>query len=91
MARAVSKSAEIKTSSGRRAVAVKVLRPGIERRFKVDLAAFGFVARSAELLSAEGKTEEARSLLEQALPLTKPDDMRVKDALAKLGKERPTH
>jgi ubiquinone biosynthesis protein len=47
--------AEIKTSSGRRAVAVKVLRPGIERRFKVDLAAFGFVARSAERLSAEAR------------------------------------
>jgi ubiquinone biosynthesis protein len=47
--------AEIETPSGRRAVAVKVLRPGIERRFKVDLAAFAFVARSAELLSAEAR------------------------------------
>jgi ubiquinone biosynthesis protein len=47
--------AEIATPSGRRAVAVKVLRPGIERRFAVDLAAFGFVARSAELLSAEAR------------------------------------
>jgi tetratricopeptide (TPR) repeat protein len=41
----------------------------------------------AELLSAEGKTAEARRLLEQALPLTKPDDMRVRDALAKLGQQ----
>ena len=47
--------AEIETPSGRRAVAVKVLRPGIERRFGVDLAAFGFVARSAELLSVEAR------------------------------------
>src|SRR5499425_3258731 len=47
--------AEIETPSGRRAVAVKVLRPGIERRFKVDLEAFGFVARSAELWSAEAR------------------------------------
>ena len=42
----------------------------------------------AELLAMDGKTEEARRLLEQALPLTKPDDMRVKDALAKLEKEK---
>jgi len=47
--------AELATPSGRRAVAVKILRPGIERRFKIDLAAFGFVARSAELLSAEAR------------------------------------
>ena len=33
--------AEIATSAGRRAVAVKVLRPGIERRFEVDLAGLG--------------------------------------------------
>jgi ubiquinone biosynthesis protein len=47
--------AEIETPAGRRAVAVKVLRPGIERRFKVDLAAFRFVARNAEQLSAEAR------------------------------------
>jgi len=47
--------AEIETPAGRRAVAVKVLRPGIERRFEVDLAAFAFVARSAEFLSAEAR------------------------------------
>jgi len=47
--------AEIETPAGRRAVAVKVLRPGIDRRFKVDLAAFGFVARNAERLSAEAR------------------------------------
>jgi len=47
--------AEINTPAGRRAVAVKVLRPGIERRFKIDLSAFEFVARNAELLSAEAR------------------------------------
>jgi ubiquinone biosynthesis protein len=47
--------AEIEAPSGRRAVAVKVLRPGIERRFAVDLRAFAFVARSAEHLSAEAQ------------------------------------
>ena len=47
--------AEIETPSGRRAVAVKVSRPGIERRFEVDLEALGFVARSAERLSAKAR------------------------------------
>jgi ubiquinone biosynthesis protein len=36
-------------------VAVKVLRPGIERRFKIDLDAFTFAARAAEALSAEAR------------------------------------
>jgi ubiquinone biosynthesis protein len=39
----------------RQAVAVKVLRPGIEHRCKVDLEAFAFVARHAENLSAEAR------------------------------------
>jgi ubiquinone biosynthesis protein len=47
--------AEVATESGRRAVAVKVLRPGIERRFKVDLDAFTFAARNAERFSAEAR------------------------------------
>jgi ubiquinone biosynthesis protein len=47
--------AEIETPAGRRAVAVKVLRPGIEARFKRDLAAFRFVARDAEAFSAEAR------------------------------------
>jgi ubiquinone biosynthesis protein len=47
--------AEAVTADGRRAVAVKVLRPGIERRFKADLEAFTFVARTAENWSAEGR------------------------------------
>jgi ubiquinone biosynthesis protein len=47
--------AEIKTLEGWRTVAVKVLRPGIERRFAVDLQAFAFIARNAELLSAEAQ------------------------------------
>jgi ubiquinone biosynthesis protein len=47
--------AEVVTDAGRRAVAVKVLRPGVERRFKVDLDAFTFAARSAEQISAEAR------------------------------------
>jgi ubiquinone biosynthesis protein len=38
-----------------RVVAVKVLRPGIEQRFKTDLAAFFAVARMAEEWSAEAR------------------------------------
>ena len=37
-------------AGGRRPVAVKVLRPGIERRFRADLDSFTFAARNAERL-----------------------------------------
>jgi ubiquinone biosynthesis protein len=47
--------AEVVSDGIRRAVAVKVLRPGVERRFKVDLDAFTFVAQLAENLSAEAR------------------------------------
>jgi len=47
--------AEIAADHGPRAVAVKVLRPGIERRFQADLDAFYFAARKAEALSAEAR------------------------------------
>ena len=38
-----------------RAVAVKVLRPGVDERFHADLRAFTYVARHAESLSAEAR------------------------------------
>ena len=47
--------ATVETADGPRAVAVKVLRPGVEKRFHVDLAAFTFAARHAENLSAEAR------------------------------------
>ena len=47
--------AEVATPDGPRAVAVKVLRPGIERRFHADLRAFMFVAQQAEDFSAEAR------------------------------------
>jgi ubiquinone biosynthesis protein len=47
--------AEVMTPDGPKAVAVKVLRPGIERRFKVDQDAFAFAARNAEAFSAEAR------------------------------------
>jgi ubiquinone biosynthesis protein len=47
--------AEVVGEFGRRALAVKVLRPGIERRFKIDLDSFTFAARTAEMMSAEAR------------------------------------
>jgi ubiquinone biosynthesis protein len=47
--------AEMDGPEGRRPVAVKVLRPGIERRFQADLDAFRFAAGTAENLSAEAR------------------------------------
>jgi ubiquinone biosynthesis protein len=47
--------AEVATATEPRQVAVKVLRPGIERRFHADLSAFTFAAQRAENLSAEAR------------------------------------
>ena len=47
--------AEVSAEHAARAVAVKVLRPNIERRFKLDVDAFTFAARNAERLSAEAR------------------------------------
>ena len=47
--------ATVATAAEPRAVAVKVLRPGIERRFHADLSAFTFAAQHAEDFSAEAR------------------------------------
>ena len=47
--------AEVDLDGHRKPVAVKVLRPGIERRFRSDLEAFFFAARRAEAFSAEAR------------------------------------
>jgi len=47
--------AEVRTAESRRPVAVKVLRPGIERRFRADLESFFFAARLAERHSLEAQ------------------------------------
>src|SRR5215475_11501228 len=47
--------ATIDAMDGERAVAVKVLRPHVERRFKVDIDALAFAARNAEALSPEAR------------------------------------
>jgi ubiquinone biosynthesis protein len=47
--------AEIVTPEGRRALAVKVVRPGIERRLRADLETLDFAARNAERFSPEAR------------------------------------
>ncbi|MDO8534140.1 MAG: 2-polyprenylphenol 6-hydroxylase [Xanthobacteraceae bacterium] len=47
--------AEIDTADGSRSLAVKVLRPGIERLFQQDLDCFFFIARLAERHSEEAR------------------------------------
>jgi ubiquinone biosynthesis protein len=47
--------AETEKDGLRKPVAVKILRPGVERRFKLDLDAFFFAARKAEGLSLEAQ------------------------------------
>ncbi|AXK82375.1 2-polyprenylphenol 6-hydroxylase [Pseudolabrys taiwanensis] len=47
--------AQVEKDGVRQQVAVKILRPGVERRFKVDLDAFFFAARRAEAMSPEAE------------------------------------
>jgi ubiquinone biosynthesis protein len=47
--------AEVSADGERRPVAVKVLRPGVERKFRSELDSFYFVARRAEAMSAEAR------------------------------------
>jgi ubiquinone biosynthesis protein len=47
--------ATVADGAGPRVVAVKVLRPNVEKRFHTDLSAFDFAARHAEDLSAEAR------------------------------------
>jgi ubiquinone biosynthesis protein len=47
--------AEVEFNGTRRPVAVKVLRPGIERRFNAEIDAFAAVARQAERISGEAR------------------------------------
>ncbi len=47
--------AEIADGAGQRAVAVKVLRPGVEKRLRADIESFYFAARGAERHSREAQ------------------------------------
>jgi ubiquinone biosynthesis protein len=75
--------AEIDTPAGRRSVAVKVLRPGIEQSLKVDIDAFRFAARQAEKVSAEARRlrlTEVIATLERSVVIEL--DMRLEAAAA---------
>jgi ubiquinone biosynthesis protein len=59
------------TKDGRE-VAVKILRPDVDRRFAADISSFGFAARMIERLSKEGKRLRpvaAVNMLEQSMKL----------------------
>ena len=47
--------AEVEVNGVRKPVAVKILRPGVERRFRADLNSFFFAARTAESFSLEAQ------------------------------------
>jgi ubiquinone biosynthesis protein len=47
--------AEVDTPDGRKPVAVKILRPNVERAFRAELDAFFYAARRAEALSLEAQ------------------------------------
>jgi ubiquinone biosynthesis protein len=47
--------AEVDTPDGRKPVAVKILRPSVERAFRAELDAFFYAARKAEALSLEAQ------------------------------------
>jgi ubiquinone biosynthesis protein len=59
------------TNDGR-TVAVKILRPGVEKRFAADIDSFGFAARMMERASTQGKRLRpvaAVEMLEQSMKL----------------------
>jgi ubiquinone biosynthesis protein len=60
------------TTADGKTVAVKILRPNVDRRFAADIDSFGFAARQMERLSKDGKRLRpvaAVSMLEQSMKL----------------------
>ena len=73
--------AEIIVDGLRRPVAVKVLRPHIEARFRADLESFRFAARSAEWFSAEARRLRLCAIVEMlARSVTLEMDLRLEAA-----------
>jgi ubiquinone biosynthesis protein len=68
-------------------VAVKILRPGVERRFRNDIESFAYAARMAERVSKEGKRlrpVSAVAMLEDSMTLEL--DLRMEaSALSEIG------
>ena len=73
--------AEIDSATGRRPVAVKVLRPNVEHQLRKDLAAFFFAARTAEYWSAEARRLRLTEVVETlARTVTIEMDLRLEAA-----------
>jgi ubiquinone biosynthesis protein len=74
-----------------RSVAVKVLRPGIEKEFARDLSALGFAARMAERLSKEARRLRPVAVVEAlAVSVALELDLRMEGAAASELAERTT-
>ncbi|HEY3637996.1 MAG TPA: 2-polyprenylphenol 6-hydroxylase [Rhizomicrobium sp.] len=74
-----------------RAVAVKILRPGVEAEFARDLSAFAFAARWAERFSAEARRLRLRALVDTlAASVALELDLRMEAAAASELAERTT-
>ena len=71
------------TDAEPRSVAVKILRPGIERQFARDLSAFAFAARLAERFSAEARRLRLMAVVDTlALSVAMELDLRMEGAAA---------
>jgi ubiquinone biosynthesis protein len=71
------------TDAEPRKVAVKVLRPGVEREFARDLSAFAFAARMAERLSVEARRLRFRAVVDTlAASVVLELDLRMEGAAA---------
>jgi ubiquinone biosynthesis protein len=86
--------AEVNDETGPRAVAVKVLRPGVEQRFRRDLDSFFFIARLAERHSMEARRLRLVAVVDTlARSVTMEMDLRLEAAalseLAENTKENP--
>ncbi|MBV9571645.1 MAG: 2-polyprenylphenol 6-hydroxylase [Alphaproteobacteria bacterium] len=72
-----------RTHDGGRQVAVKVLRPGVERQFAEDLSAFAFAARMAERFSTEARRLRMIAVIDRlAASVTLELDLRMEAAAA---------
>lgn len=75
--------ARVRDSRGEREVAVKILRPGVERRFRRDLGDMFFAARLAERFSSEAQRLRLISVVETLARSVKMEmDFRLEAAAA---------
>ncbi|MEM1313076.1 MAG: 2-polyprenylphenol 6-hydroxylase [Pseudomonadota bacterium] len=79
--------AAVDRASGRK-VAVKILRPGVERAFRLDIDAFFFIARTVELLAPAARRLRPTAVIEHFESVTMTElDLRLEAAAASEFKE----